>query len=184
MLNGKVGDYDIQIKNEKKTHIRELSYFEVYLGGRLLGKCHYFSGRDYYPAWLEIDYIPWIRQEDQELEVQFFKNVYNFLPYNSRLFVTYDKDTETSELIFKGFSVLDTPLGFSLLRAGFTWFKVWYFPEGGNEGGPKIQANKPINEEIGKKELAKLLESEDIKNPNVKEWIVRNVKRKSGDIAL
>lgn len=179
MLKGKVGNYNIQIRSEKRTHIKELIYFEIYLGDKLVGKCNYFSGREYYPAWLEIDYIPWLREQSNELEVSFFKVLYDFLPYNSRLFVTYNKDKETSDLIFKGFSVLDTPLGFSLLKAGFTWFKVWYFPEGGNEGGPKIQANKPINEEIGKKELIELLDSEEIKNWNVKEWIVSNAKRKS-----
>lgn len=176
MISGRIGNYEIRILNEKKTHIKELTYFEIYLGERIIAKCHYFSGRDYYPAWLEIDYNPWIRQEDEELEVQFFKIIYDFLPHNSRLFVTYDKDKETAELIFKGYSVLDTPLGFALLRAGFTWFKVWYFPEGGNEGGPKIQANKPISEEIGKRELLELIRSEEIKNLRVKEWIVNNVK--------
>ncbi|ARM75769.1 DUF1122 family protein [Acidianus manzaensis] len=180
MLQGNIGNYIIRIKNERKTHIRELSYFEIYLDNKLLGRCNYFSGRsqENYPAWLEIDYIPWLRKEKGDLEVEFFRLIFNFMPSNSRLFVTYDKDKETLELISRGFSAIDTPLGFALLKAGFTWFKLWYFPEGGNEGGPKIQANKPLNEKIGKKELEELLESEDIKNPEIKEWIINHVKGK------
>ncbi|AWR97128.1 DUF1122 domain-containing protein [Acidianus sulfidivorans JP7] len=186
MLQGNINNYVIQVKNEKKTHIKELIYFELYLNDKLVGRCNYFSGRrqENYPAWLEIDYFPWLRKESVDLEVGFFKIIYNFLPYNSRLFVTYDKDKDTLELISRGFSAIDTPLGFSLLKAGFTWFKLWYFPEGGNEGGPKIQANKPLNEEIGKEELEELLQSEEIKNLEVKEWLVNYVKGKSRDNSI
>jgi len=31
-------------------------------------------------------------------------------------------------------------------ESGFRWFKDWYFPEGGLEGGQKLQANKPMDE--------------------------------------
>ncbi len=175
MLSGKIGDYNIIIKNFRRTHIRELSYFEMYLNDKLVGRVNYFSGRDYYVPWIEIDYIPWPRQED--IEVELFKYFYNLLTPNSRLFVTYENDKETSDLIFKGYSAADTPLGFSMLKAGFTWFKIWYFPEGGNEGSPKIQGNKPLNEESREKELLELLD--EVKNPRVKEWILHNVKRKS-----
>jgi hypothetical protein len=63
-----------------------------------------------------------------------------------------------------------------MLKAGFTWFKIWYFPEGGNEGSPKIQGNKPLNDEVSKKELLELLD--EVKNLQVRNWILRNVKRK------
>lgn len=76
-----------------------------------------------------------------------FVFIYHFLPAGGKLFVTYIRDNETREMLYKGFSPPDTPLGFSLLKAGFTWFKDWYYPEGGNEGSPKLQANKPLNKE-------------------------------------
>ncbi len=174
MLSGKIGNYDIVIKNLRKTHIRELSFFELYLDHKLVGRCNYFTGRDYYVPWIEIDYIPWPREEN--IEVDLFRYFYDILTPNGRLFVTYENDNETSNLIFKGYSAVDTPLGFSMLKAGFTWFKIWYFPEGGNEGSPKIQGNKPLNDEVSKKELLELLD--EVKNPQVRNWILRNVKRK------
>jgi hypothetical protein len=33
-----------------------------------------------------------------------------------------------------------------LLENGFTWFKNWYFAEGFMEGSPKIQGEKPLDE--------------------------------------
>jgi hypothetical protein len=36
-----------------------------------------------------------------------------------------------------------TPLGLVLLAAGCRWFKDWYFPEGGREGGTKLQELDP-----------------------------------------
>lgn len=40
-----------------------------------------------------------------------------------------------------------TPLGLALLRAGCRWFKDWYYPEGGREGGTKLQGTLPLDEQ-------------------------------------
>ena len=40
-----------------------------------------------------------------------------------------------------------TPLGLALLQAGCRWFKDWYFPEGGREGGTKLQGALPLDEQ-------------------------------------
>jgi len=34
-----------------------------------------------------------------------------------------------------------------MLRAGFRWFKDWYYPEGGREGGTKLQGTLPLDDE-------------------------------------
>ena len=39
-----------------------------------------------------------------------------------------------------------TPLGLALLTAGCRWFKDWYFPEGGREGGTKLQGTLPLDD--------------------------------------
>ena len=39
-----------------------------------------------------------------------------------------------------------TPLGLALLAAGCRWFKDWYFPEGGREGGTKLQGTTPLDD--------------------------------------
>ena len=43
--------------------------------------------------------------------------------------------------------MIATRLGYQLYKRGFTWFKVWYYPEGFYEGGQKIQAEKPVSRE-------------------------------------
>ena len=167
MLSGKIENILIESKDVQDTQIKELKRFRLYVNGKEVGISFYFSGRDYYSPWLEIDYSPWLR--DEGIEDQFFLFIYNFLPSGSRLFVTYWKDKETREMLYKGFHPAETPLGFSLLKAGFTWFKDWYYPEGGNEGVPKIQANKPLNKEEETKQLRKLLD--EVKKDSVRMFI-------------
>ncbi len=174
MIEGVISGYRLSSRNVRRSHIRELYYFELYLGDKFLGRCHYFTGRGEYVPWIELDYDPWPRREG--IEVDLFKFFYDLLPPLGRLFVTYEKDKETEEMIFKGYHAAETPLGFSMLRAGFTWFKVWYYPEGGNEGAPKLQGNKPLNEEDARRELEEMLE--EIKREEVRKWVLGHVKGK------
>ena len=167
MLNGKFGSIIIESKDVQDTHIKELKRFRLYVNGKEVGISFYFSGRDYYSPWLEIDYSPWLREKG--IEDQFFLFIYHFLSPGSKLFVTYLRDKETREMLYKGFHPAETPLGFSLLKAGFTWFKDWYYPEGGNEGAPKIQANKPLNKEEEERQLRKLLD--EVKRDDVRKFI-------------
>jgi len=156
--------YKLEVRDLKNTHIKELVSFNLVLNdGSQIGKCNYFSGRGYYTPWLEIDYYPILRNEN--LEENFFKVIYNFLSPGGKLFVTYIRDNETREMLYKGTHPVETPLGLSLLLAGFTWFKDWYFPEGGNEGFPKLQSNKPLNGYEGVRQLEVI--REEIKNVNI-----------------
>ncbi|MCY0860032.1 MAG: DUF1122 family protein [Sulfolobaceae archaeon] len=159
-----ISNYIIKVKDIKNTHIRELITFDLYLGERFVGKVFYFSGRGEYKPWFELDYHPWPREEN--LEVDLFKLFYDSLEPGSRFFVSYVRDKKTSEMLYKGYHPAETPLGRSLLLAGFTWFKDYYFAEGGNEGFQKLQANKPISEEARIKELSELLN--EVMDPEVK----------------
>ncbi|BCU69208.1 DUF1122 family protein [Stygiolobus caldivivus] len=172
MLRGRVGSVlEIESKDIKSTHIKELKTFTVLVNGKVLGKAYYFSGRgDYYP-WLEIDYDIWLRKDG--LEVDFFSFIYHFLPPGGKLFVTYLKDPDTRKMLLQGYNPADTPLGFSLLKAGFTWFKDWYFPEGGNEGVPKLQTNKAFNELDELRELKDLLN--EVKREEVRRYIEERI---------
>ena len=49
-----------------------------------------------------------------------------------------------------------TPLGLAMLRAGCRWFKDWYFPEGGREGGTKLQGTVPLDQERRRRAEAEL----------------------------
>ncbi|WP_338599603.1 DUF1122 family protein [Sulfolobus tengchongensis] len=184
-LNGKRvnENHKLEIKNVRNTHIKELIYFDLFLDdGRLIGKCNYFKGRDYYTPWLEIDYYPYLRNE--KAEANLFKVIYNFLPPGGKLFVTYIRDEETRNMLYVGNHPVETPLGFSLLSAGFTWFKDWYFPEGGNEGFQKLQSNKPLNRNEAIRQLEEI--KKEVKNQNIIRKVEEIIEyyRKSGDRPL
>jgi hypothetical protein len=60
--------------------------------------------------------------------------------------VAYEGD-ETERALRRKVPPPATPVGLALLRAGCRWFKDWYFPEGGREGGTKLQATLPLDDE-------------------------------------
>lgn len=72
------------------------------------------------------------------------------------IFIEYTYDTETRVALEVGVPPHLTRLGYILLLSGFTWFKDWYFPEGFMEGGPKLQAQKPVSEEAKTAQIADL----------------------------
>ncbi|MBP1357579.1 MAG: DUF1122 family protein [Sulfolobus sp.] len=167
------GKYNVIIKNLRDTQIRELKMFEMYLGDKLVGRVFYFGGRDYYKPWFEIDYHPWPREEG--IEIELFRLFYESLEGGSKFFVTYNRDPITASLLERGYHPSETPLGKSLLLSGFTWFKDYYFAEGGNEGFQKLQANKPISKEAGKRELEEMLkEVRDIETRILIQRLIEN----------
>jgi hypothetical protein len=62
------------------------------------------------------------------------------------LMVAYEGD-ETERALRRKVPPAATPAGLAMLRAGCRWFKDWYYPEGGREGGTKLQATLPLNDE-------------------------------------
>ncbi|MGC9105346.1 MAG: DUF1122 family protein [Thermoprotei archaeon] len=140
----------------RKENLKELEVCDMLFEGRTVGRAFYFHGRPpFYPKWIEVIYDPWPRKEGKEQEL--FETLAKELGPGGRLFVVYVKDRETFERLSKGFHPVETPLGFALLQAGFTWFKDWYYPEGGAEGGMKLQANLPLGEEDAARQLCNLL---------------------------
>ena len=62
------------------------------------------------------------------------------------LMVGYEGD-DTERALRRRVPPAATPLGLALLGAGCRWFKDWYFPEGGREGGTKLQGTLPLDEQ-------------------------------------
>ena len=62
--------------------------------------------------------------------------------------VAYEGD-DTQRALRRKVPPAATPLGFALLRAGCRWFKDWYYPEGGREGGTKLQGTLPLDDARG-----------------------------------
>jgi hypothetical protein len=82
-----------------------------------------------------------------EVERKLLGHLARHLGPGAALYVEYEGDEETREGLTRGFPPAATRLGFVLWRLGFTWFKDWYYPEGGLEGGRKLQGEKPLDEE-------------------------------------
>lgn len=142
---------NVEIKRSRKLPIKEASEGELWFGERYVGHCVLFRGRGEYPAWIDLEYDPWPRESG--VEVELFSQLANIVGEGGRIMVSYLRDRETYTLLRYGVPPQLTPLGFSQLRAGFSWFKDWYFPEGGNEGGVKLQGNLPLNHLERKRQL-------------------------------
>jgi hypothetical protein len=77
------------------------------------------------------------------------------------LMVAYEGD-DTERALRRRVPAAATPLGLAMLEAGCRWFKDWYYPEGGREGGTKLQGTLPLDErrrEEAEAKLAKELEA-------------------------
>jgi hypothetical protein len=73
------------------------------------------------------------------------------------LFIEYYRDAETLRELETGVPVAATRLGLEMLKRGFTWLKVWYYPEGFSEGGQKIQGQKPVDERRKRRHLGEII---------------------------
>jgi hypothetical protein len=85
------------------------------------------------------------------------RDVANALGPGASLMVAYEGD-ETERALRRRVPPSATPLGLELLRAGCCWFKDWYYPEGGREGGTKLQATLPLSDERRHASEARLAE--------------------------
>jgi len=120
----------------------------------------YYGREPYYRPWVEFFSIN--SHIGLKKSIEFFdslieENLLGFfsgpLGPGSKIYIEYLSDRETSYGLMHGFPPPITRLGYELFRLGFTWFKDWYFPEGGSEGGQKLQGEKPLNEEARKRHL-------------------------------
>lgn len=169
-LEGKRLDgYVLCIKNLSPGRFPEETNFEIFLqvqdemlSDRSVVQAKYFSGRGkFYRPWLEIYYenhitfnsSKTIDLSENKLDEMVFTYLSKLLPPGSHLMVVYSNNPETREGLDRGVPAPATPLGFLLWKAGYTWFKNWYFSEGFWEGDIKLQGNKPLNAAHRKKNL-------------------------------
>lgn len=124
----------------------------VYTQGRRACSLKIFCGRGPYRAWVEIFDI------DAEIFKTAEKRIYDevalSLAGGESLFVEYFWDPESVRAADLGLPPHLTRIGMELVARGFTWLKLWYFPEGHMEGGQKIQAQKPIDENQRRRNIA------------------------------
>ena len=78
-------------------------------------------------------------------DVSVLPDIANELGPGASLMVAYEGD-DTERALRRRVPPAATPLGLAMLAAGCRWFKDWYYPEGGREGGTKLQGTLPLDD--------------------------------------
>ncbi len=114
-----------------------------------------FTGmKPWYRPWIEITYPHSFKTAKDQIDFSYYNSniekklidlCCQHLSSAGKIFVSYDSDMETAKALMLNIPSPLTRLGFLLFQSGCTWFKDWYFPEGGLEGGQKLQGEKPLN---------------------------------------
>ncbi len=151
----------IKLKRIKQGRFIEEFNVDLSLEDESLLTMKVFLGRKpYYGEWVEIfgikpklkGQVPFFNSPVEEVLLD------SVTPYFSKVFIEYFEDKETAKELQKGVPPALSRMGYELFKRGYTYFRDWYIPEGLMEGGHKIQAGKPKNEEIRKKHLRQILE--------------------------
>jgi hypothetical protein len=134
----------------------------LYAGEKWVARVKHFAGRR------SARVAPWIEASLNTGDgdaAELVAALADVLPPGGYLMLGYGDD-ETERGLKRRFPPVVTPLGKALFDAGATWFKDWYYPEGGLEGGMKLQGNKPVSDAARAANLA------DIER-EVEEWLAR-----------
>jgi Uncharacterized conserved protein len=126
----------------KKGRFKEEFNIELKLGGVDLCHIKVFTGRPpYYKPWAEVfNMNPKCIGSVWELFI--YCTLYRYMEPGDTLYVEYVDDPETFAAAQRGAVPQETRLGRLLTACGFRIVKDWYFPEGGLEGGMKLEAEK------------------------------------------
>jgi len=160
-LEGKLGrDHGIKVVH-KQLRKAEQSFFQIFIidkEGRV-SKQSVFEGlysigiEPYIDGWIDGHYYEEvefgktkINLSEAGLDLGLFKRVGKALKPSWSFMVAYESFVkagrtlqETSQGLNCGIPPIATPLGYLLFSTGRLKVKDWYFPEGGNEGMPKLE---------------------------------------------
>ena len=166
-----LSSYSIIAEGVEKGRLKDQFYLPIYLvkgeeKERLLYMSIYLGKRPYYKGWVELFGI----NDELDLggdEVSYFgsdieDDLISLISQHSsageKLFIEYQRDRETLSGSNRGIPEPLTRLGYLLFVNGYTWFKDWYFAEGFNEGGQKLQGEKPIDEESEERHIQDIVD--------------------------
>jgi hypothetical protein len=170
--------YTLEPKDFKQGRTDRESYFNLFLSrqGELsigpIVQGLFFVGRgDYIKAWIEFRYNPStafadgtiVDLEEDRLTGPLFSLLGGLIPAGGSMMAIYGAEAhaisaDTEKGLKRSFPPAATPLGYYLWKTGMRWFKDWYFPEGWMEGGMKLQATRPLNQEFREQREAKAKE--------------------------
>ncbi|MCX6776124.1 MAG: DUF1122 family protein [Candidatus Micrarchaeota archaeon] len=161
-LEGKLGrDHSIKVVQSRQLRKAEQSFFQIFIinkEGRV-SKQSVFEGlystgiKPYIDGWIDGHYYEEVEfgktklnLSETGLDLKLFKRVGKALKPSWSFMVAYETFgkavrtlQETSQGLNCGIPPIATPLGYLLFSTGRLKVKDWYFPEGGNEGMPKLE---------------------------------------------
>jgi hypothetical protein len=142
---------ELHVVDVQRGRFREELDAVIAVGETASIQVKHFAGRPsaHVPPWIEAGFP----RDDERLVAEIVRALADLLPAGGRVMAVYGQD-ETERGLQWGVPPAATPLGHGLLRAGCTWFKDWYFAEGGREGETKLQGNKPLTAELRVRQLA------------------------------
>ncbi|NPA32400.1 MAG: DUF1122 domain-containing protein [Aquificae bacterium] len=147
---------ELKLEKLKRGRFAEEFNLHLRLSGRPLLVVKAFLGRrPHWRPWAEVMCVAdgdfWSSEEERK--------IYDLLSeVFETLFVEYYNDKATARELSRGVPPALSRLGYELLRRGYTYFRDWYIPEGLMEGGHKLQAQKPRNEEAKLKHIKRIHE--------------------------
>lgn len=122
-----------------------------------------------YPGynWVEMThYVPTAVFDDRVVDLAadgddlaLFEGMSALVPPGGHIMVEYDSPDQqaTARILTLGYPPATSPIGYRLFQVGCRSYRDWYISEGGREGPRKIQAFKPLNDEIEREKTAVLL---------------------------
>lgn len=166
----KVNSFTTILTDKNEGRFKEETNFKILLENNqgeisespvLQGK-HYSGRGKHYRPWIEFDFTDKINFEssseilsDYTLQ-KLFQTTSSIIPAGGWIFVVYERHEKTEKGLNKLIPPAATRIGFFLYKSGCVWFKNWYFAEGGKEGRKKLQGEKPQDEKIKRKSLARI----------------------------
>lgn len=155
----KINKSTLKAKVVWPSRIPEEKNYELLLDGKhLLYLKAYTGGKPNYSPWIEVFGINPEGFIDTLLEGIILKTLADSLPPKGKIFVEYIDDPETEYGLKSGFPPAASRLGNLLFNLGFTWFKDWYFAEGGKEGNQKLGAEKPLDDELRQTQISAIMD--------------------------
>jgi hypothetical protein len=163
-----VGDYRLVPRDFRKGRTERETYFNLFLAreGALsrnpVVQGLFFMGRgEYIRPWIEFRFEPRaafpdggeVDLDERGLTGDVFALLGSLIPPGGSMMVIYGAEShpfaaETEKGLKRKFPPQATPIGYRLWKAGFRWYKDWYFPEGWLEGAMKLQATRPLGDDI------------------------------------
>lgn len=165
---GGVGDFRLEPRDFRKGRTERETYFNLFLSREGTPSMNpvvqglFFMGRGkYIKPWVEFRYDPRaafpggkeVDLDELGLSGEVFALLGSLIPPGGSMMVIYGAEphplsAETERGLKRKFPPQATPIGYRLWEAGFRWYKDWYFPEGWLEGAMKLQATRPLDENI------------------------------------